>query len=116
ETHNFDGELRRDGQGWQDCTSLALFIDDIERLLRDLYGCCMDDAIQQLRWACLVVLCSITEHVRSDLYQEHKDAQDIDYCNGIGVPEGCGIGGSDYRRMICASHNLADRARAVRAN
>ena len=34
----FDGKLCRDDIGWQDATSISLFIKDVECLLRDLYG------------------------------------------------------------------------------
>src|SRR5215472_9316789 len=36
--HKFDGKLKRQKKHTQDFTSLALFRDDVECLLRDLYG------------------------------------------------------------------------------
>ena len=38
--HRFDGVLKRTPKRVQDVTSLSLFRDDIERLLRDLHGDC----------------------------------------------------------------------------
>jgi hypothetical protein len=54
--------------------------------------------------------------LRSDLWQEHNDAENIDYVNGIGLFEGCGISGSDHCRANRAAYDLALRAGAVRAD
>jgi hypothetical protein len=52
----------------------------------------------------------------ADIWQEHQNAVNVDYINGIGVPDGCGIGGSDFRRGIRSADHLKGRARAVRVN
>jgi hypothetical protein len=114
--HKFGGELKRKKSGWQDSTSLSLFVDDVERLLRDLYGESDNHAIDRLRHAVFVIVSGFTEHLRRDLWQEHRDAQDIDYVDGIGVPEGSSIHGSDCGRAEAAADNLALRARAARAD
>ena len=114
--HKFDGKLKREKPGWQDVTSLSLFVDDVERLLRDLYGESDNQAIDRVRSAVFVIVRGFAEHLRKDVEQEHRDAEDIDYANGIGVPEGYGISGSDHRKANKACHELAIRARAVRAN
>jgi hypothetical protein len=114
--HKFSGELKREKRSWQDVTSLSLFVDDVERLLRDLYGESDNEAIDRVREAVFVIVHSFTEHLRRDLWQEHQDAEDIDYMNGIGVPKGHGISGSDHRRGHRAADNLVLRARAVRAD
>jgi len=114
--HKFDGKLKREQRGWQDCTSLSLFADDVERLLRDLYGESDNEAIDRVRSAVLVIVRGFAEHLRKDVEQEHGDAEDIDYVLGIGVPEGHGIMGHDHGKANKACHELTIRARAVRAN
>ena len=46
--HKFDGKLRRQKKHTQDFTSLALFRDDVECLLRDLYGDVESDALDSV--------------------------------------------------------------------
>jgi hypothetical protein len=112
--HRFNGDLNRKIRGWQHSTSLSLFVDDVERLLRDLYGESDIGALDRVRDAVFVIVDEFTRYLRKDLWQEHLDAQDIDYVCGIGLPEGYGLSG--HRNANCAARDLALRARAVRAN
>ena len=112
----FDGVLKGDKVGLQDFTSLPLFVDDAERLLRDLYGESDNEAINRVRDAVSWIVEEFTKYLRKDLWQEHRNAVDIDYMCGIGVPEGHGISTSDFRDGQRAVHDLELHARAVRAN
>jgi len=114
--YKFDGELKRSPRGWQDVTSLSLFVDDVERLLRDLYGESDNQAVERVRHAVFVIVDVLTQYLRKDLWQENQDAEKIDYVCGIGVPDGCAIHGHDHSEANCAAHDLELRARAVRAN
>jgi hypothetical protein len=114
--HEFDGKLKREKSGWQDFSSLSLFADDVERMLRDIYGESENQAIDRVRRAVLCIVREFTRYLREDLWQEHKDTMNIDYAFGIGVPKGCFIHGSDRRRADLAIHSLIRRACAVRAN
>jgi hypothetical protein len=115
--HRFGGKLKREKLGWQDFTSLSLFVDDVERLLRDLYGELDNQTIDRVRHAALSIVQEFTKYLRKDLWQEHEHAQDIDYVVYlIGVPEGCAIHGSDHSRMNGAAYDLELRARAVRTH
>ena len=114
--HKFVGELKREKLGWQAFTSLSLFVDDVERLLRDLYGEFHNEALDRVRNAVFTVVEEFTKYLRKDIWQEHQDAKNIDLVSGIGLPEGCGISGSDCRRAYRSAHNLALHARAVLAN
>ena len=114
--YRFNDELKREKVGWQDVTSLSLFVDDVERLLRDLYGESDNQAINQVRDAVLQIVKEFARYLRKEVWQEHRNAVDVDYMCGIGVPEGYGISGSDCRRGQCAAHDLELRARAVRAH
>jgi hypothetical protein len=115
--HKFDGMLKREKVGMQDFTSLSLFVDDVERLLRDLYGEFDSQAIERVRHAVFAIVNVFTEYSRKDLYKEHGDAEKVDYVCGIGLPaEDCGISSSDHGRANKSAHDLALRARTVRAN
>jgi hypothetical protein len=114
--HRFGGELKREKVGWQDFTSLSLFADDVEHLLRDLYGEFDNQAINRVRDAVFWIVEEFTQYLRKDIWQEHQEAWCVDYMCGIGVPEGYGIGGSEHRRGLCAAHDLKRHARAVRVN
>jgi hypothetical protein len=46
--HKFDGKLRRQKEHTQHFTSLALFRDDVECLLRDLYGDLESEALDSV--------------------------------------------------------------------
>ena len=55
--NRFDGTLKRKKVGLQDVTSLSLFRDDVERILRDLYGDIDSEALERaLRAQCLLSL------------------------------------------------------------
>jgi hypothetical protein len=53
--------------------------------------------------------------VRPDLWKEHSEGEDLDYMFGIGVPEGYGISGGDWRRGMAAKFSLIHRVREVNA-
>jgi hypothetical protein len=114
--HRFNGQLRADKSGMQHHTSIARFVDDLERMLRDLYGESDEEALQNVRAACLAIVEEFTRHTDTGLCQEHEHALDFDYNRGIGVPEGLGLSGSDWRRGLRAEGRLAVRAFTVRAN
>jgi hypothetical protein len=113
--HNFDGKLRRRKKCTQDFTSLSLFRDDVECLLRDLYGDVESEALDSVVLAVFRIVQEFTRYVRPDLWKEHRDAEDLDYMLGIGVPEGCGISGSEWRRGMAAKSSLIHRVREVNA-
>jgi hypothetical protein len=114
--HRFNGDLNRKTLGLQGSTSLSLFVDDVERLLRDLYGEANIGALDRVRSAVFVIVEKFTQHICKDLWKEHTDAIAMDYACGIGVPEDCAITGSDFGRAQSAARDLGDRVRAVRAD
>jgi hypothetical protein len=111
--HKFDGKLRRQKKGTQDFTSLALFRDDVECLLRDLYCDVESDALDSIVWAVFRIVQEFTRYVRPDLCKEHSDAEDLDYIFGIGVPDGSGINGSEWRDGMVAKRDLILRVYEV---
>jgi len=114
--HKFDGNLRRQKEGTQYFTSLALFRDDVECLLRDLYGDVDTEALDSIVWAVFHIVESFTEYMRPDLWKEHQDAGELDYICGIGAPEGCGVSYREWRRGMVAKHDLMLRVCEVREN
>jgi hypothetical protein len=104
--HPFLGALKRKKAGMQDFTSLSLFTDDVERLLRDMYGDFESEALERLIQAVFSIGEKFTRYVRPDIYKEHRNAMAFDYSCGIGVPEGCGISGSEWRAGMRAASEL----------
>src|SRR5262249_41308812 len=111
--HKFDGKLRRQKKGTQDFTSLSLFRDDVESLLRDLYGDLESEALDSVVRAVFCIVQEFTRYVRPDLWKEHNDAENLDYTFGIGVPDGYGVNGSDWRRAMWAKFDLILRVYEV---
>jgi hypothetical protein len=114
--NRFDGTLKRQKTCLQEVTSLSLFRDDVERLLRDLYGDIDSEALERTLRSTLTIVEEFTRFVRKDLWQEHQDAENWDFILGIGVPEGMGINGSDWRCGLKACDDLRLRARKVSEN
>jgi hypothetical protein len=100
----------------RDLSSLSLFVDDIELLLRDLYGDVDIPTLDRIRPAVLSVVLGLTKYVRKDLWQEHEDAIAFDNSLGIGIPDGYGISGSDRRGGLAAQANLVPRIRDVESD
>jgi hypothetical protein len=114
--NRFDGTLKRQKTCVQEVTSLSLFCGDVERTLRDLYGDIDSEALEHSLHSVLSTVLGFTRFVRKDLWQEHKDAMNLDYIWGIGVPKGCDIGSSDISRGFAACDSLRRRAREVSKN
>ena len=102
--HKFDGKLKRQKKHTQDFTSLALFRDDVECLLRDLYGDFeSEEALDSVVLAVFRIVQQFAHYVRPELWKEHDDAENFDYILfGTCVPEGCGISSSDFHRGMDA--------------
>src|SRR5262249_9942988 len=113
--HKFDGNLRCQKKHTQHFTSLALFRDDVECLLRDLYGDVESDALDSVLRAVFRIVEQFAKFVRPDLSKEHRDAENLDYMLGVGVPDGYGINGSDWRRGMAAKAGLIHRVREGQA-
>ena len=115
--HKFDGKLTRQKKHTQDFTSLSLFRDEFECLLRDLYGDVESEVLNSIVLAGFIIAEALTKYMRPDLWKEHDDAKDFDYIlSGISETEYCGIGSSDYHRGMKAKFNLFRRVREVNAN
>jgi hypothetical protein len=113
----FDGRLKDEKTGLQDFTSIALFLDDVECLLRDLYGDIEDNALVGLKRTIAVLVEEFTQYACTDIWKEHHCAVVADLgLWGIGLPEGYGINGSMWRRGMLAIRDLGARVREVRAN
>ena len=114
--HKFDGTLKRKKVGVQSYTSIALFVDDVEHLLRDLYGDLEGEAITGIRNAVFTITEQFVRYVQSDLWGEHRCAENYDYMFGIGIPEGYSLGSSAWAAGMRAGDELRERVRTVRSN
>jgi hypothetical protein len=114
--HKFDGKLRRQKKRTQDFTSLSLFRDEVECLLRDLYGDIESEALDSIVCAVFRIVEEFTQYVRPDLAKEHHDAWGLDYSFGIGLPEGDCLQSTDWLRGMVADRDLILRVCEVRKN
>jgi hypothetical protein len=112
--NRFDGKLKRQKEGLRACTSLSLFTDDVERLLRHLYGDIDQEALDPILRAVFVIVQEFTCYVRRDLWQEHNDAVVWDcFGYGRGWPEEYIISWKQKYQALEAADNLCLRARHV---
>lgn len=114
--NRFGGKLDRIKEGLADFTSLSMFADDVERLLRDLYGESDQGALDQTRRAVLVIVEEFTRLSRKDLWEEHQNALIADRRWGIGLPAGYSISSSQIGQAEQAEAELAARGRLVLAD
>ena len=112
----FPGKLRHEKVGMKDFTSIMLFLDDIERLLRDLYGDLDGAKLNDLLLAIRLIVVEYTKHVQPDLREEYDYADDVDYSVGIGVPEGYSISSGQHGRGGFAAEMLTARAKKILTN
>src|SRR5437016_8757828 len=92
--HPFKGTLKREKTAMSQFTSIALFVDDIERLLRDLYGDVDGADLNDLVCAIRSVVIEISKYVLPELRTELDDARSVDLGAGRGLPTGYGVSGS----------------------
>jgi hypothetical protein len=111
--NNFKGKLRHRKTELQELTSIALFIDDVERLLRDMYGDINSDALTDLVWAMTSMTRALSCHLLPDLQAEHEAAFCVDTGAGRGLLPGEGVSTRMVRDGIEAAEMLIGRARTV---
>jgi len=99
----------------EDFTSLSLFYDDVECLLRDLYGDIGSEALDRVLRAVRCIVIELTKYLCPDLWKEHSDAEELDWIIG-GAPKGFGISSSMWFYGMKAKANLFRRVREVNAN
>ena len=113
--HKFDGTLRRQKENTQDITSLALFRDEVECVLRDLYSDVDSEAMESIVRAVFDIVKAFTQYVRPDLWKEHQDAEDLDYILGVRPYVMAPSSGQHYDGMK-AKRDLMLRVCEVREN
>jgi hypothetical protein len=112
----FKGRLRRRKEGMQDHTSISLFVRDVERVLRDLYGDIDRGELDTLLGAVRDIVVEFTSFVRPDLRAEYFEAHTIDYRMGINREEGEGVSSREAGEASLAAMVLAVRAIEVASN
>ena len=110
--HRFGGKLKCEDKPTQDFTSLALFRDDVECLLRDLYGDIESEALDSIVGAVFRIVKQFTKYVCPDLCKEDEDAENLDYMLGIRT-YGMGISTSDHCCGMVAKRDLILRVYEV---
>jgi len=109
----FDGTLKRERRGMLMFTSISYFCDDVERLLRDLFGDIDGEQMDSVLGSVLVITRSFICCTRKDLSQEDINAQQVDWgLYAIDVPDGYDYWGMAWK----AQADLAVRVRGVLEN
>jgi hypothetical protein len=80
--HKFDGKLKRQKKHTQDFTSLALFRDDVECLLRDLYGDVESEALDSILRAMFRLLNSLRNLCARIFGKNIQKARFLTTCSG----------------------------------
>ncbi len=108
----FFGNVNQNKIGLAAFCSISLFINDIECLLRDLYGDIDGKALHRILSAVRAIVEQFVRSWANDLWQEYEDAENFDCSCGIGLPEAYGLQASGMRSLS----NLLTRASEVLAN
>jgi hypothetical protein len=109
----FKGTLKQEKIEMRQFTSIALFVDDVERLLRDLYGDVDGADLTDLVSAIWSVVIEISEYVLPELRAELNNARRVDWGAGLGLAEGYGVTAGMAGEGMQAADTLVIRARAV---
>jgi hypothetical protein len=109
----FKGRLKHRKTELCELTSISLFVDDVERLLRDLYGHANSDPLNDLIRAIRSTTLTISSHLLPDLGAEHEAAFCVDRGAGRGLLPGEGVSTRMVRDGIEAAEMLIGRARTV---
>jgi hypothetical protein len=108
----FNGRLKQKTE-LQEFTSISLFIDDVERLLRDLYGDVDSDRFNDLVAAMKLTTLTLSSHLLPDLEAEHNTAFLVDRGAGRCLPPGDGVSKWMVTDGVEAGEELILRVRAV---
>jgi hypothetical protein len=112
----FFGKLKPNKIGLQGFCSISLLMNDLECLLRDLYGDINDNALHRTLSAVRAIVEQFARSSCNDLWQEYEDAANFDWSCGIGLPEGYGVVGSELASGMRSLSDLLTRASDVLSN
>jgi len=105
--HKFDGKLRRQKKHTQDFTSLALFRDDVECLLRDLYGDVESEALDSILRAMFRLLNSLRNLCARIFGKNIQKARILTTCSGSVCQKDMGLvavtGVAEWQRNLVSS-------------
>jgi hypothetical protein len=107
-------QQRRRKVGMKDFTSIDLFMDDVERLLRDLYGNLDRKNLKQVLEAIRTIVVEFTKYLRPELREEYDHADAVDYSVYIGVPDGYAVSSSQHRAGSFSQRSCRPRERGHR--
>jgi hypothetical protein len=109
----FNGKLKYRKTEVRELTSISLFIDDVERLLRDLYGDTDGDDLSAVILAIRSVVVALSTYILPDLAAEYNTAFAVDIGAGRGLDPGDGVSSRMVRESIEPAEMLISRARKV---
>jgi hypothetical protein len=109
----FKGKLKHRKTEMRELTSISLFIDDVERLLRDLYGDIDGDDLNDVVNAIRSTVERLATYVLPDLAEEYNMATVVDMGAGRGLDPGDGVSSRMVRDSVEPAETLILRARKV---
>jgi hypothetical protein len=109
----FRGKLKHRKTEMRELTSISLFIDDVERLLRDLYGDIDGDDLNDVINAIRSTVERLSTYVLPDLAEEYNMAIVVDMGAGRGLDPGDGVSSRMVRDSVEPAETLILRARKV---
>jgi hypothetical protein len=111
--HPFKGELKHKKTEIRELTSISLFIDDVERLLRDLYGDTDGNDLSAVLQAITSTIVALSTYILPDLAAEHNMACAVDIGAGRGLDPGDGVSSRMVRDSVEPAEVLILRARKI---
>jgi hypothetical protein len=89
--NRFKGRLRHRKTELKEVTTISLFTDDVERLLRDLYGDIESDGFTELMGAVKSTAVTLSSLLLPELGEEYNTACNVDVGAGRSLPPGEGV-------------------------
>jgi hypothetical protein len=111
--HPFKGKLKRKKTELREFTSISLFVDDVERALRDLYGDVDGDDLDDLLRAITLVVVEFCRYLLPELLSEYDNAAVADHGAGRGLDPDMSVSTRMFRDGLEADHDLAVRAKRI---
>jgi len=110
------GKLMHKKAEMSELTSISFFTDDVERLLRDLYGDLDGDDLDELLSAIKLAVLTLSSYLLPELGSEYDNAVCADTSAGCGLGPDEGVSTITFTEGVKAADILVARARRILAD
>jgi hypothetical protein len=111
--HRPKGKLKHRKTEIRELTSISIFIDDVERLLRDMYGDTDGNDLGAVLQAITSTIVALSTYILPDLAAEYNMARAVDIGAGRGLDPGDGVSSMTVRNSLEPAEMLILRARKI---